>query len=81
MSELKIGLQFFFSAHCLIMTYICTKFHDEIWNGFEVIEQTLGYKLTIRNKQRAIIVRTESKVTILFLCTSSDHALYLCKVS
>ena len=30
MLELKVGLQFFFSAHRLIMPYICTKFQEEI---------------------------------------------------
>ena len=40
MSELKVGLWFLFSAHRLIMPYICTKFHREILNGFKVIEQT-----------------------------------------
>ena len=28
-SELKVGLKFIFSAHCLTMPYICTKFHEE----------------------------------------------------
>ena len=32
MSELKVGLWFFFSAHHLIMPYICTKFPEEIFN-------------------------------------------------
>ena len=40
MSELKVGLRFFFSAHCLIMLYICTKFHREILNDFKVKELT-----------------------------------------
>ena len=40
MSELKVGLRLFFSAHHLIFPYICTKFHEEILNGFEFIEQT-----------------------------------------
>ena len=30
MSELKVELRLFFSVHCLIMPYICTKFHEEI---------------------------------------------------
>ena len=48
MSKLKVGLRkvglwFFFSAHCLIIPYICTKFHEEILNGFKVKERTLKY--------------------------------------
>ena len=31
---------YFFSAHQLIMPYICTKLHEEILNSFKVIEQT-----------------------------------------
>ena len=33
MSELKEGLRFFFSAHCLIMPYFVA-FHEEILNDF-----------------------------------------------
>ena len=33
-------LGFLCSAHCLIMLYICMKFHDNILNGFQVIQQT-----------------------------------------
>lgn len=39
MSEMKEGLQSFFSAHCLIMPYICIKFHEDTLNDFKVIEQ------------------------------------------
>ena len=31
---------FFFSAHCLMMVYICTKFHENIHNGIKAIEWT-----------------------------------------
>ena len=40
MSELKVGLQFFFSANCLITPYIGTRFQEEILNHFKAIEQT-----------------------------------------
>ena len=39
-SELRVGLQFFFSAHHLILLYICTKFHEEILNSFKIIQLT-----------------------------------------
>ena len=32
-------LQFLFSAYCLMMLYICTKFRENILNGFRVMEQ------------------------------------------
>ena len=31
---------FFFSAHRLIIPYICEKFNEEIFNGFKVIVRT-----------------------------------------
>ena len=39
----KVGnseLQFMSSARCLIMLYICVKFHKNITNGIRVMEQT-----------------------------------------
>ena len=32
--------KFLFSAHRLIMVYICTTFHENILNGIRVIERT-----------------------------------------
>ena len=34
------GVMFFFSAHRMMMVYICTKFHENILDGIEVIERT-----------------------------------------
>ena len=39
----KVGkpeLPFLCSAPCLMMLYICVKFHQNIWNGFQLTEQT-----------------------------------------
>ena len=36
----KVELRFFFSAHCLMVVYICTKFHENILGGIKVIERT-----------------------------------------
>ena len=33
------GVTIFFSAHCLMMIYICTKFHENIPNGIKIIER------------------------------------------
>ena len=31
---------FFFSAHRLMMVYICIKFHENVLDGIKVIERT-----------------------------------------
>ena len=57
----------------------CTKFCEIISNGIKVIEQTpfLYWKL-----QRGIILQKNvSGATVVNLCMSSGHALYLCQVS
>ena len=33
-------LKLFFSAHVLMVVYICTKFHENILDGIKVIERT-----------------------------------------
>ena len=33
--------KFFFSAHCLNIVYICTKFQENILIGFRIMERTL----------------------------------------
>ena len=37
----KLELWFLHSAYCYMMFYICVKFHEQIMNGFQVIEQKL----------------------------------------
>ena len=34
------GINVLISAHCLVMLYISTKFHEIILNGIKVIERT-----------------------------------------
>ena len=34
------GVVLLISAHCLVMLYICAKFHEIILNGIKVIERT-----------------------------------------
>ena len=61
------------------MLYICTKLCEIILNGIKVIEQTrfLYWKL-----QRGIIPQKNvGGATVVNLCMSSGHALYLCQVS
>ena len=40
MSELKLGLRFFFSEHRLLMSFICTKFDEELLKGLKAIKRT-----------------------------------------
>ena len=37
--EKQVELRFLFSARCLVMFYICTKFHENIFDGFKVIDR------------------------------------------
>ena len=62
------------------MLYISTKFCEIISNGIKVIERT---RFLYRKFQRGIIPQKMyiGGVTVVNLCTSSDHALHLCQVS
>ena len=61
------------------MLYISTKFCEIISNGIKVIEQTrfLYGKLQKGNNS----AKNVGGVTVINLCTSPGHALYLCHVS
>ena len=61
------------------MLYISNKFREIILNGIKVIEWTRfrGIKFTKGNNSAENV----GGVTIVNLCTSSGHALYLCQVS
>ena len=37
---LQVELQFEFHVHCLIIVYICTFFHENIFDGFELVSRT-----------------------------------------
>ena len=70
---------FLFSANCLIVLYICTKFHENISKGFRVTELTQF--LVSKFSKRHRFIENIGGVMILVLNTFSDHALYLYKVS
>ena len=61
------------------MLYISTKFCEIISNGIKVIERTrfLYPKISKGNNS----AKNVGGVTVVNLCTSSDHALHLCQVS
>ena len=62
-----------------MMLYICTKFYENIKKGSRVIEGLIfpfsGFLKGHNSLENA------GRVMVLVLCISSDHALYLYKVS
>ena len=68
-------LRLFFSAHRLMMAYICTKFHENILDGIKVIERT---RFSEEKKSKGHnSVKNVNGVSVLVLYTSSDDDLYL----
>ena len=66
------------SARRLVMLYICAKFREIILNGIKVIERT---RFLYGKLQRGIIpLKNVGGVTVVYLCTSSGHALYFYQV-
>ena len=77
--KMQVELRFLFSAHRLMMVYICKKFHENILHGIKVIERT---RFQSEKFQRAIYsVKNVGGVSVLVLCTLSDDDLYLYQVS
>ena len=66
------------SARRLVMLYICAKFHEIILNGIKIIEWTrfLHGKIQRGNNY----AKNVGGVTVVYLCTSSGHALYFYQV-
>ena len=69
-------LGFLFSAHRLMMVYICTKFHENILDGYRA--NTI-YTAKISKGHNS--VENVVGVTVLFLCKLSHGGLYFYKVS
>ena len=66
------------SACRLVMLYICAKFHEIILKGIKVIERT---PFLYRKLKRGIIPQKNVEgMTVVYLCTSSGHALYFYQV-
>ena len=61
-----------------MMVYICTKFHETILEGIEVIERTRFYSKIFKGPY---FRKNVGGVTVLFLCTLSDDGLYLYQAS
>ena len=65
------------SACRLVMLYICAKFHEIKLNGIKVIEQT---RFLYGKLQREIILQKCRWSDLVYLCTSSGHAVYFYQV-
>ena len=61
------------------MLYICTKCHENISKGFRVMEE-LDFQYSKFSKGHNSVKNVGSSM-VLALCISSNHALYLYKVS
>ena len=60
------------------MLYISTKFCEIISNGISSTADTISIlKITKGNNS----AKKVGGMTVIYLCTSSGHALYLCQVS
>ena len=68
-------LRFLYSARRLMMLYISMKFHENILNGFQVIEGTQNYHCRISKGNNS------KNATAFVLFTSSAHALYFYEIS
>ena len=68
-----------FPAHCLIILYICKKFHENIARGFRVIEWT-RFPISNFSKEHDF-VKNIVRVMVFLLCILSAYALDLHKVS
>ena len=71
------------SVHCLMMFYICEKFHENISLGFQLTERTLVHG---RNDYVQCLKGNNSKskqtrVTGHMFCTLSHSVLHMCEVS
>ena len=62
-----------------MLLFICIKFHENISKGFTVIEGLIFLFSGFSKGHNS--VNTVSRVMVLTLCISSNHASYLYKVS
>ena len=73
------SVTFLCSTHCLTVLYICEKFHQNIWIGFQLTERTRVYSLNCWfNVQRALTPKI-AKPVLLFMCSAHRLiVLYIC---
>ena len=63
----------------MVMLYICTKFREIISNGIKSYKVDMFSILKITKGNNS--AKNLGGATIVNLCMSSGHALYLCQVS
>ena len=61
-------LRFLCSAYCLRMLYVSMKFHDNILNGFQVIEWTRNNNSLILKGNNSKDVQTRVMVLVVCIC-------------
>ena len=71
--KMWMELRFFLSAHCLMVIYICTNFHENILDGKKCkVRIFIG-----KNSKEHNSVKDVGGVSVLVPCISSDDGLYL----
>ena len=70
------------SACWFMVLYICEKFHQNIWNGFQLTEQTWvhGRNSYVQCSKSNNSKSRQIRVMLHMFCTPSQGALHLCKV-
>ena len=81
----KVGkpeLQFMCSACCLMVLYICVKFHENM-NGIRVMEwiQVRGRNGYIQHSKGNNFKSRQTRVIVHMFCTLSNGILHCCEVS
>ena len=71
---MKVELQFLFSAYHLMMLYSFTKFHENIFDGFEVKQLT---RFSYNKFQRRKILQNCRRSYLLVLCILSECCFFL----
>ena len=69
------------SAYCLMVLYICEKFHNNISNGFQLTESTRvhGRNGNVQCSKDNNSKSRQTRVTVHVFCTSSHSAYKFCE--
>ena len=73
------GVPVLISAKWLVMLYICTKFRENISKRYQSYRADTISILKITKENNS--AKNVGRATVVNLCMSSGHALYLCQVS
>ena len=85
LSKMQAELPSLFSAHCLVVLYICIKFHENISKGFRAFERTrfvtdrqtdnYGFYEIIWNLNDRLETRCHSNLFLCVCFSSCDHLI------